>query len=164
MIAKPFHEYRKTVCPLDCPDSCGIIATVENGRVTALRGDPDHPFTRGFICRKMRGYPERLYGPDRVCYPQVRVGKKGEGRFRRISWGEALQLFAAKIREVHGQYGGESILPYQYAGNMGALNRNAGYALYHKLGASRLKETICSAAAGAAGICTWQAYRAARPK
>jgi len=126
-----------------------MVATVENGKIVALTGAPDHPYTKGFICRKMRGYPERVYGKDRLLYPQVRVGKKGEGRFRRISWDEALQILGEKIREVRSRYGGEAILPYQYAGNMGVLNRNAGYALYHKIGASRLKETICSAAAGA---------------
>ena len=142
-------EKRKTVCPLDCPDSCGMVATVADGKVISLVGDPGHPVTNGFICRKMRRYPERLYGKERIVHPQVRVGKKGEGRFQRIGWDEALHLFADKIKEVSARYGGEAILPYQYAGNMGAVNRNAGYALYHKLGTSRLKETICSAAAGA---------------
>lgn len=142
-------KYSKTVCPLDCPDSCGMIARVEDGIVTSLAGDPGHPYTRGFICRKMRGYPARVYGKDRILYPQLRVGRKGEGRFRRISWEEALGIFAENITKTLESHGGEAILPYQYAGNMGAINRNAGYALYHKLGASRLKETICSAAAGA---------------
>ncbi len=142
--------YKKTVCPLDCPDSCGMIAKVENGRVVSLVGDPDHPYTNGFICRKMKRYPERVYGEERIRYPLLRTGKKGEGKFKRISWPEALKIFADKIRTVKSEYGGEAILPFQYAGNMGVLNRNGGYALYHKLGTSRLIETICSAAAGAA--------------
>ncbi len=142
-------EYKKTVCPLDCPDSCGIIAKVENGKVVALNGDPDHPYTKGYLCRKMRSYSERVYSAERILYPQVRVGKKGEGKFKRIGWDEALHLFAQKLTSVRETYGGEAILPYQYAGNMGELNRNAGYALFNKLGASRLDETICSAAAGA---------------
>ena len=142
------ETYKKTVCPLDCPDSCGMIAKVVDGRVVSLAGDPDHPYTRGTICRKMRRYPERLYGGDRVLYPQVRTGSKGEGRFARVSWEEALAMFADKIREVRERYGGEAILPFQYAGNMGVINRNAGYGLYHKLGTSRIIETICSAAAG----------------
>jgi len=70
-------EERKTVCPLDCPDSCGMVATVEDGRIVSLRGDRDHPFTRGFICRKMRRYIERVYTEDRLLYPQVRTGAKG---------------------------------------------------------------------------------------
>ena len=127
-----------------------MIARIENGRVVSLSGDPDHPYTNGFICRKMKRYPERVYGADRVRYPQLRTGTKGEGKFKRISWSEALNIFADKIRTVTTEHGGEAILPFQYAGNMGVLNRTAGYALYHKLGASRLIETICSAAAGAA--------------
>lgn len=148
MAATPVVEYRKTVCPLDCPDSCGMIAKVVDDRLVSLSGDPDHPYTAGVICRKMRRYPERFYGSERLLYPQVRVGRKGDGQFERISWPEAIGLFAAKLREVKEEHGGEAILPFQYAGNMGVLNRNAGYGLYHKLGTSRLIETICSAAAG----------------
>lgn len=140
---------KKTICPLDCPDSCGMLATVVDGRVTGLRGDKEHPYTNGFICRKMRRYPERLYGHDRVSYPQLRAGKKGEGRFRRIDWDEALALLADRLTEIHRRYGGEAILPYSYAGNMGAVNRFAGYPLFHRLAASQLDQTICSAAAGA---------------
>lgn len=153
------QQWRKTVCPLDCPDSCGILAKVVDGRVTELRGDPDHPFTHGFICRKMRAYPARLHSPDRLLYPMRRVGAKGEGRFVRIDWDEALSIFAEQWQSRRQQYGGESVLPFQYAGNMGVVNRNAGYALYHKLGSSRLLETICSAAAGAA----WALHRGNMP-
>jgi anaerobic selenocysteine-containing dehydrogenase len=140
---------KKTICPLDCPDSCGMIATVEDGRITALRGDTGHPYTNGFICRKMRRYPERLYSAERLLYPQQRVGKKGTGQFRRIDWTEALDILAARLEETRRQYGGEAILPYSYAGNMGAVNRFAGYPLFHRLGTSQLDQTICSAASGA---------------
>ncbi len=140
---------KKTICPLDCPDSCGMIATVEDGRVTALQGDKGHPYTNGFICRKMRRYPERLYGAERLLYPQLRVGKKGAGQFRRIDWTEALDILAARLEETRQQHGGEAILPYSYAGNMGAVNRFAGYPLFHRLGTSQLDQTICSAASGA---------------
>ncbi len=142
-------EKRKTICPLDCPDSCGMIATVVDGRVTALSGDREHPNTNGFICRKMRRYPERVYGEHRVLYPQLRVGKKGEGKFRRIGWDAALDILADRLAETRNRFGGEAILPYSYAGNMGAVNRFAGYPLFHRLGASQLDQTICSAAAGA---------------
>ncbi|MGB3209724.1 MAG: molybdopterin-dependent oxidoreductase [Desulforhopalus sp.] len=140
---------KKTICPLDCPDSCGMIATVDNGRVTSLQGDKEHPYTNGFICRKMRRYPERVYSPERILYPQLRTGKKGAGEFRRIGWDEALEIFATRLKEIHRQYGGESILPYSYAGNMGAVNRFAGYPLFHRLETSQLDQTICSAASGA---------------
>lgn len=147
MKGKKQEELLKTICPLDCPDSCGMIAKIENGKLVSLRGDPEHPYTRGFICRKMRFYPQRLYSRARILYPMLRNGKKGAGKFKRISWDNALDLLADKISEVKERYGGEAILPFQYAGNMGVIHRNAGYAFYHKIGASRLKETICSAAA-----------------
>jgi len=142
-------ERKKTVCPLDCPDSCGMIATVINGKIIELSGDKDHPYTNGFICRKMRKYPERLYGSERILYPQVRDGKKGEGKFRRIDWSEAFKIMKTRLMEIKQQYGGEAILPYSYAGNMGAINRFAGYPFFHRLGTTRLDQTICVAAAGA---------------
>jgi anaerobic selenocysteine-containing dehydrogenase len=140
---------KRTICPLDCPDSCAMLATVVDDKVVRLEGDRDHPYTRGFICRKMRKYPERMYGRDRLRHPLLRTGDKGAGKFSRISWDEALDLVAERLGEVRGKYGGEAILPYSYAGNMGAVNRFAGFPLFHKLGASRLDQTICSAAAGA---------------
>jgi anaerobic selenocysteine-containing dehydrogenase len=140
---------KKTICPLDCPDSCGLVAHLVNGRVAALAGDPDHPYTAGSICRKMRRYPERVYSPERVLYPGIRVGTKGEGKFARISWDEALSLLAERLLEIRDRDGGQAILRYSYAGNMGHLNRFAGHALFHKLGATHLEETICSAAAAA---------------
>ncbi|WP_169309236.1 molybdopterin-dependent oxidoreductase [Desulforhopalus sp. IMCC35007] len=139
----------KSICPLDCPDTCGIVASIENGKIVSLSGDKDHPYTNGFICRKMRGYLDRFYSPERILFPQLRVGRKGEGKFKRISWQEALQLCAERLLEVKKEYGGEAILPYSYAGNMGAVNRLAGYPLFHKLGTSQLEQTICSAASGA---------------
>jgi len=139
----------KTICPLDCPDTCGMIATVADGRVTSLLGDKEHPYTNGFICRKMRRYPERQNSPQRLLYPQLRVGRKGAGEFRRITWPEALDILAERLEGIRQRYGGESILPYSYAGNMGAVNRFAGYPLFHALGCSQLDQTICSATAGA---------------
>ncbi|MFT5700342.1 MAG: anaerobic selenocysteine-containing dehydrogenase [Desulforhopalus sp.] len=139
----------KTICPLDCPDSCGIVATVDNGKIVSLSGDKDHPYTNGFICRKMKGYLDRFYSPERILFPQVRVGKKGEGRFKRVSWEEALTLCAERLLKVKKEHGGEAILPYSYAGNMGAVNRFAGYPLFSKLDTAQLRQTICSAASGA---------------
>ncbi len=140
---------KKTICPLDCPDSCGMIATIVDGRVSALQGDKEHPYTNGFICRKMHRYPERVNSPGRILYPQLRVGKKGAGEFRRIDWDQALDILASRLNEICRQHGGESILPYSYAGNMGAVNRFAGYPFFHRLGTTQLNQTICSAAAGA---------------
>ena len=138
---------KKTICPLDCPDSCGMLATIEGGKVVSLAGDPDHPYTNGFICRKMRRYPERVYSPERILYPQIRVGAKGAGLFKRISWDEAWNHIVPKLQDILQKHGGESVLPFSYAGNMGAVNRFAGFPLFHRIGAIQTKQTICTAAA-----------------
>jgi anaerobic selenocysteine-containing dehydrogenase len=144
-----------TVCALDCPDCCSMLVDVENdvenGRATRLRGNPDHPVTRGFLCGKVAQYLEREYSPDRLLYPQKRVGAKGAGRFSRISWDEALGTIATRLTDVSREFGPESVLPYSYAGTMGLLN-NAGMdrRFFHRAGASRLDRTICSSTGGAA--------------
>src|SRR5512136_197654 len=97
----------KTVCPHDCPDTCSILATVEDGRVTVCDGDPGHPFTQGFLCHKVRRYSERIYSPLRIHYPMRRVGQKGEGKFVRISWDEALAETADRLRAIAAEWGGE---------------------------------------------------------
>src|SRR5215472_3722450 len=144
-------EIRHSVCALDCPDACAMLVTVEDGVATRLRGDPDHPITRGFLCAKVTRYLDREYSPERLLYPQRRVGKKGEGRFERVTWDEALDEITARLKSVANEFGPEAILPYSYAGTMGLLN-NAGMdrRFFHRLGASRLDRTICSAAGGAA--------------
>jgi anaerobic selenocysteine-containing dehydrogenase len=145
-------EIRHSVCALDCPDCCSLVVTVENGRGTKLRGDPAHPVTRGFLCGKVAQYLEREYSPGRLLYPQRRVGAKGEGRFERISWDEALDTIAARLKSTASEFGPESILPYSYAGSMGYLNYNGmSGRFFHRLGASRLDRTICSTA-GMAGM------------
>ncbi len=138
---------KKTICPLDCPDSCAMIATVEDGRVTSLRGDADHPYTRGVICRKMRRYPERVYAEDRVLHPMIRVGDKGRGEFKRIPWSQAWDYLCGRLKKIIDTHGGESVLPYCYAGNMGKVNQFAGFPLFHRIGTSRLEQTICSVTA-----------------
>ncbi len=128
-----------------------MLVQVENGRATTLRGDPDHPVTRGFLCGKVAQYLDREYSPERLLYPEKRVGEKGEGRFERISWDEALDTIANRLTATADEFGPEAILPYSYAGTMGLLN-NAGMdrRFFHRLGASRLDRTICSATGGAA--------------
>ena len=112
-----------------------------------LEGDPDHPFTRGFLCGKVSRYDERVYSPQRLLHPLKRTGPKGTGRFQRISWDEALDTIAARFRKMAQDHGGESILPYSYGGTMGVVQRNAGHRFFHRLGATRLVRTICSPAA-----------------
>jgi anaerobic selenocysteine-containing dehydrogenase len=148
---------RKTVCPHDCPDTCSILATVEDGRVTNCDGDPDHPFTQGGLCHKVHRYAERIYSPLRVLFPMRRVGRKGEGKFARISWDEALAEVADRLQEIAREYGGEAILPFSYGGTLGLVQRKAGHALFHRLGATRLKRNICDTAAEEAWLATYGA-------
>jgi anaerobic selenocysteine-containing dehydrogenase len=145
-------DIRRSVCALDCPDACSLLVTVDGDRATRLRGNPEHPITRGFLCGKVAQYLEREYHPDRLLYPMRRAGAKGEGRLARIGWDEALDAVAGRLAGVAREFGPESILPYSYAGTMGLLN-GAGMdrRFFHRLGASRLDRTIC-ATAGAAGM------------
>jgi anaerobic selenocysteine-containing dehydrogenase len=126
-----------------------VLVTVEDGRATKLRGNPEHPVTRGFLCGKVAQYLEREYHPNRLLYPMRRVGAKGERTFERITWDEALDAIVTRLRTIADEFGPESILPYSYAGTMGLLN-NAGMdrRFFHRLGASRLDRTICSSAGG----------------
>src|SRR5438445_808004 len=142
-------EIRHSVCALDCPDCCSLLINVENGYGSKLRGNPEHPVTRGFLCGKVAQYLEREYHPDRLLYPQRRVGAKGEGRFERITWDRALDTIAERLHSVAAEFGSEAILPYSYAGTMGLLNGSGmDRRFFHRLGASRLDRTICSSAGG----------------
>lgn len=139
-------------CPHDCPDTCAMLIEVEEGRATSVSGDPDHPPTQGFLCTKVTRYLERVYSPDRVLYPMRRIGAKGQGRFERISWDEALDAIADRFREIaNSSDGPEAILPYSYAGTMGIVNNGSmDRRFFHRLGATKLARTICSAAGGEA--------------
>ncbi len=137
------------MCPHDCPDTCGLLVGVEEGRVVSVKGDPDHPFTRGAVCGKVRHYKERIYSPLRIHHPLKRTGPKGMGEFERISWEQALNEIVGRYQEIISDFGSEAILPYSYAGTMGVVQFHAGHPFFHKLGASRLKRTICSSAAEA---------------
>src|SRR5665213_1984880 len=148
-------EVRHSVCALDCPDCCSLLVNVEDGKGSHLRGNRAHPVTRGFLCGKVARYLDREYSPHRLLYPQKRVGAKGDGKFQRISWDEALDTIAAQLHQVSGDYGPEAILPYSYAGTMGFLNGGGmDRRFFHRLGASRLDRTICSAAGGAGLMAT----------
>jgi anaerobic selenocysteine-containing dehydrogenase len=142
-------ELRRSVCPFDCPDACGMLVEVEAGRAVGVRGDPDHPFNRGTLCPKMAHYERSVHSDLRLTTPLRRVGPKGEGAFEPVSWDAALDEIATRWKAILGQWGGEAILPYSYAGTMGLVQRNAGHALFHRLGASRLDRTICTPAKGA---------------
>ena len=137
----------KAVCPHDCPDTCSMLVTVEDGRATRVAGDPDHPVTQGFLCTKVAKYLERTYHQERLLHPQIRTGAKGEGRFRRASWDEALSLVAENLQRVIDQHGAQAILPYSYAGTMGLIHgESMDRRFFHRIGASLLDRTICASA------------------
>ena len=136
----------RSVCPYDCPDTCGLLVEVENGRALRVTGDPDHPMTRGLLCAKMNRYERTVHSPLRLTTPLRRVGAKGEGCFEPISWDDAVGHICSVWKEITALHGGECILPYSYAGTMGLVQRNAGHAFFNKIGSSRLERTICSPA------------------
>jgi len=148
-------------CPHDCPDACGVLITVEDGRATRIQGDPAHPVTRGFLCAKVAKYLDRVYSPERVLYPMRRVGVKGpdagEGAratraLERISWDEALDTIVARFKQIIAESGSEAILPYSYGGTLGVLNNaSMDRRFFHCIGASQLARNICSEA-GEAGL------------
>ncbi|HTR67488.1 MAG TPA: molybdopterin-dependent oxidoreductase [Terriglobales bacterium] len=159
-------------CPHDCPDACGVLITVEEGKATKVQGDAAHPVTRGFLCAKVAKYLDRVYSADRVLYPLRRVGPKGPaelrsdgtGRspipaqagqtatFERISWDAALDEISARFKNVIAEFGGEAILPYSYGGTLGVLNNaSMDRRFFHRIGASQLARNICSEA-GEAGL------------
>jgi anaerobic selenocysteine-containing dehydrogenase len=140
----------RAACPHDCPDTCALQVTVENGVAVKVEGAKDHPFTAGTLCTKVARYLERTYSKDRVLFPQKRVGRKGKGEFERISWDEALDTIAARFRAIEAD-DPQGILPYDYAGTMGWVQwHSMGRRFFNRLGASRLDRTICSSA-GKAG-------------
>lgn len=141
----------RAACPHDCPDTCALHVTVENGVAIKVQGDPDHPTTKGVLCTKVSRYTERTYHPDRLLHPLKRVGPKGAGQFVQVGWDEALDEIAARLKSIAAREP-EAILPYSYAGTMGFVQGETMAArFFNKLGASELDRTIC-ASAGAAGL------------
>ena len=141
----------KTACPLDCPDSCTLDVTVEKGRVIKIDGGNTNPVTGGYICAKVRRFDERLYGEDRLLYPAIRKGPKGQGVFVRVTWDEALDEIAQRMEQIRDTTGAEAILPFCYGGSNGLLTQDTNdSALFRGFGTSRLARTVCAAPTGAA--------------
>jgi len=137
-------------CPHDCPDACGVLITVEDGRATRIQGDPANPVTRGFLCAKVAKYLDRVYSPDRVLYPMRRVGARGpNAKFERITWDAAINEICDRFGRISAEFGPEAILPYSYGGTLGTLHGSTmDRRFFHRLGASQLKRSICSSAGG----------------
>ena len=147
----PTESTVETACPLDCPDACTLSVTVRGGRITTIDGARSNEVTNGYICAKVRRFHQRVYGDDRLLYPAVRRGAKGEGRFERVNWEEALSLVAGRLVDAHQRTGGASVLPLSYGGSNGLLTQDTtDLALFRRLGASRLARTVCAAPTGAA--------------
>lgn len=140
------NEIKPSVCPYDCPDCCGLLVTVQDGRAVHIAGDPNHPFTRGTLCPKMAHYERTVHAKGRIMTPLKRIGKKGEGRFKPISWEAAIAEIAEHWQSIIDDFGAEAILPYSYAGTMGTIGYSAGHPLFYKLGATSLDRTICAPA------------------
>jgi anaerobic selenocysteine-containing dehydrogenase len=136
----------RATCPHDCPDTCAILVTVEDGVATEVKGDPDHPTTAGVLCTKVSRYVDRTYHPDRLLTPLRRVGRKGEGKFEAITWEQALDAIAARLRPIAAR-DPQAILPYSYCGTMGLVQGEAmAMRFFNKLGASFLDRTVCATA------------------
>ena len=131
-------------CPHDCPDTCAMIYEVEDEKLISVKGNKDHPMTRGTLCVKVKDYEKRHYHPDRLLYPHKRVGKKGEKKFERISWEEAIDTIHSKWVKIIDEYGPQAILPFSYLGNQGLVNGlNGGDSFFNKLGATVCERTFC---------------------
>ena len=138
----------RAVCPHDCPDGCSMLVTVENGKATGVRGDPEHPFTRGGLCVKVNNYQDRVYSPDRVTTPLRRVGPKGSGRFEPIGWDEAIATVTDRFTAVISEHGAEAIMPVSYLGTQGTINGlNVGDPFFNRLGATVAERTFCDSGA-----------------
>ncbi|MFD8532430.1 molybdopterin-dependent oxidoreductase [Streptosporangium canum] len=141
-------------CPLDCPDTCSWVVTVRDGEAVKMRGNPDHPYTRGALCVKVNRYLEHTRAPDRILHPMRRIGPKGSGRFERISWDEALEEISVRLRGIIDEHGGEAIWPYLGTGTLGYIQGSEGMAgrrFWNALGASKHFLNIC-ATAGNVGL------------
>lgn len=142
-------------CPQDCPDTCAMVFSVEDGVLTSVTGNPDHPITRGGLCVKLKDFAKHHYNPDRILYPQRRVGPKGSGQYERISWEEALQEISSKWNSIIDNYGSQAILNCCYLGNQGVINGlTSGDAFFNRLGATVSEKTFCASGSSTGYVMT----------
>jgi anaerobic selenocysteine-containing dehydrogenase len=143
-------------CPHDCPDTCSMVFEVEDGKLVGVRGNPEHPMTRGGLCVKLRDYEKRHYHPERLLYPMRRTGPKGSASFERISWEEALDAIENRWRAIIDQYGAQAIAPYSYLGHQGLVHGlNGGDAFLNRLGATVMERTFCGEGSATAWLMTY---------
>ncbi|WP_202962889.1 molybdopterin-containing oxidoreductase family protein [Desulfitobacterium metallireducens] len=157
-------EFKYSVCPHDCPDTCAWKIELSQGRIQRIMGDPLHPVTQGVICEKAKYYVERIYGSDRVLFPMRRSGPKGSGQFERISWEEAMNEITQRWQTLIDKHGAECILPYSYAGTEGIINKaSMDRRFFNRLASTQLERTICSAAGSAGYQMAYGASRGVNP-
>ena len=143
-------EIRKSICPYDCPSTCGLLMELEDGKIIRVRNNPDHPVSKNGICRKTIRYEESIYSEKRILSPLKRTGPKGSGQFEPISWDAAVKEITDKWKAIITQYGPEAILPWTYSGVMSDIQRGCGTAFFNRMGASKIVGSLCSPAKGAA--------------
>lgn len=142
-------------CPHDCPDTCAMLFDIADGKVVGVRGNPDHPMTRGGLCVKLKDYEKRHYHPDRVLYPLRRTGPKGSKQYERISWDEALDEITERWQAIIKEYGPQAIIPYSYLGHQGLVHGlNGGDAFFNRLGATVCERTFCGEGSATAWLLT----------
>jgi anaerobic selenocysteine-containing dehydrogenase len=156
-MSAPIKENRFAFggCPHDCPDTCSMVFEVKDGRLAGVRGNKDHPMTRGGLCVKLKDYEKRHYHPDRVLYPLRRTGPQGENQFERISWDDALDEITSRWKAIIDQYGPQAIIPYSYLGHQGLVHGlNGGDAFFNRLGATVCERTFCGEGSATAWVLT----------
>ena len=152
----------KSVCPKDCPDTCGMLTSVENGRVVEVAGDPEHPITDGWLCGRFQHYEELIHHPDRLLRPLARDTKREP--FRDVGWEEAIGLIAQRFGEIVDEHGGQAILPYNYLAHMGVVATRYADRLWNRLGTSRVGMEICAMAGAEAVVRTFGRIRGTEPE
>ena len=142
-------------CPHDCPDTCSMVFEVQDGKLISVKGNPDHPMTRGGLCVKLKDYEKRHYHPDRLLYPMRRSGPKGTNQFERITWDEALDEIVARWKAIIAEHGPQAIVPYSYLGNQGLVHGlNGGDAFFNRMGATVTERTFCGEGSATAWLLT----------
>ena len=143
-------EIKKSICPYDCPSTCGLLMEVCDGKIIRVKNDPDHPVSRNGICRKTARYEESIYSEKRILTPLKRAGAKGSGKFIPVSWDAAIKEITDTWKTIIEKYGPEAILPWTYSGVMSDIQRGCGTAFFNRMGASKIVGSLCSPAKGAA--------------
>ena len=144
-VKPPIARIEKSVCPHDCPSACALdVEILADGTIGRLRGQKENTYTDGVICAKVARYAERQHHPDRLLYPLIRTGKKGDGQWRRASWDDALDLVAAKFLEAEQKHGPETVWLNFYAGTMGQVQRDGINRLRHAKAYSNQFDSFCT--------------------